>query len=154
FKCIKQGLTKTRWPGRLEIVSDKPLLILDGAHNLIAARNLSKFLVENLAKRRIILVVGILNDKPYARMLKSLLPACSQAIITRAKTARAVPPQKLYASAKKIISDVTTVADVAEAAKHAIETAGPDDVVCIAGSLYVVGEAKEAIEKGLLNIVK
>ena len=154
FKSIKNGLTKTRWPGRLEIVSDKPLVILDGAHNLIAARNLSKFLAENLVNRRIILVVGILDDKPYESMLKSLLPVCSRAIITRAKTDRALPPQKLYATAKKIISDVTTVADVAKAAKHAIETAGPDDVVCIAGSLYVVGEAKEAIEKGLLNSVK
>ncbi|NOQ18678.1 MAG: bifunctional folylpolyglutamate synthase/dihydrofolate synthase [Desulfobacterales bacterium] len=154
FKSIKNGLTKTRWPGRLEIVSDKPLVILDGAHNLIAARNLSKFLAANLVNRRIILVVGILDDKPYGSMLKSLLPVCSRAIITRAKTDRALPPQKLYATAKKIISDVTTVADVAKAAKHAIETAGPDDVVCIAGSLYVVGEAKEAIEKGLLNIVK
>ena len=154
FKSIKNGLTKTRWPGRLEIVSDKPLVILDGAHNLIAARNLSIFLAANLVNRRIILVVGILDDKPYESMLKSLLPVCSRAIITRAKTDRALPPQKLYATAKKIISDVTTVADVAKAAKHAIETAGPDDVVCIAGSLYVVGEAKEAIEKGLVDIIK
>jgi len=154
FKSIKNGLTKTRWPGRLEIVSDKPLVILDGAHNLIAARNLSKFLAANLVNRRIILVVGILDDKPYAPMLKSLLPVCSRAIITRAKTDRALPTQKLYATAKKIISDVTTVADVAKAAKHAIETAGPDDVVCIAGSLYVVGEAKEALEKGLVDTIK
>ncbi len=154
FKSIKNGLTKTRWPGRLEIVSDKPLVILDGAHNLIAARNLSKFLAANLVNRRIILVVGILDDKPYGSMLNSLLPVCSRAIITRAKTDRALPPQKLYATAKKIISDVTTVADVAKAAQHAIETAGPDDVVCIAGSLYVVGEAKEAIEKGLVDTIK
>jgi dihydrofolate synthase/folylpolyglutamate synthase len=154
FKSIKNGLLKTRWPGRLEIVSDKPLVILDGAHNLIAARNLSKYLTENLSNRRITLVVGILDDKPYAAMLRSLLPLCSRTIITRAKTDRALPLQKLYAIAKKIISDVTTVSDVAKAAKHAIETSGPNDVVCIAGSLYVVGEAKEAIEKGLLNSVK
>jgi dihydrofolate synthase/folylpolyglutamate synthase len=137
----------------LEIVSDNPLVILDGAHNLIAARNLAKFLAENLANRRITLVIGILDDKPYGSMLKSLLPHCSRAIITRAKTDRALPPEKLYAMAKKIISDVTIVPDVAGAAKNAIENAGPDDVICIAGSLYVVGEAKEAIEKGLLNIV-
>jgi dihydrofolate synthase/folylpolyglutamate synthase len=154
FKSIKNGLLKTRWPGRLEIVSKNPLVILDGAHNLIAARNLSKYLTENLSNRRITLVVGILDDKPYAAMLKSLLPLCSRAIITRAKTDRALPLQKLYATAKKIISDVTTVSDVAKAAKHAIETSGPNDVVCIAGSLYVVGEAKEAIEKGLLSSVK
>ena len=150
-ESIKQGLANTRWPGRLEIVSDNPLVILDGAHNLIAARNLAKFLAENLTNRRITLVIGILDDKPYGSMLKSLLPHCSRAIITRAKTDRALPPEKLYAMAKKTLSDVTIVPDVAGAAKNAIENAGPDDVICIAGSLYVVGEAKEAIEKGLLN---
>jgi len=154
FKSIKNGLTKTRWPGRLEIVSDKPLVILDGAHNLIAARNLSKFLAANLVNRRIILVVGILDDKPYAPMLKSLLPVCSRAIITRAKTDRALDPQRLYAAAKKIISDVTMIPEVAAAARQAIETASPDDVICIAGSLYVIGEAKEAIEKGLIDSLK
>jgi dihydrofolate synthase/folylpolyglutamate synthase len=56
--------------------------------------------------------------------------------------------------AKKTISDVTIIPDVAGAAKNAIENAGPDDVICIAGSLYVVGEAKEAIEKGLIKSVK
>ena len=55
-ESIKQGLANTRWPGRLEIVSENPLVILDGAHNLIAARNLAKFLTENLANRRIVQV--------------------------------------------------------------------------------------------------
>jgi len=153
-KYIQVGLSNTRWAGRLEIVSDNPLVILDGAHNLIAARNLAKYLSENLAHRRITLVVGILDDKPYEAMLKSLLPVCSRAIITRAKTDRALAPQRLYAAAEKIISDVTIIPEVAAAARQAVESAGPDDVICIAGSLYVVGEAKEAIEKGLLKSAK
>jgi dihydrofolate synthase/folylpolyglutamate synthase len=153
-KKIQEGLTKTRWPGRLEIVSDNPLVILDGAHNLIAARNLARFLSKNLSRRRITLVVGILDDKPYGAMLKSLLPVCSRAIVTRAKTERALAPQRLYAAAKKIISDVTVIPEVAAAARQAIETANPNDVICIAGSLYVVGEAKEAIEKGLIKSLK
>lgn len=148
---IKTGLANTRWPGRLEIVSDEPLVILDGAHNLIAARNLARFLAENLAKRRITMVIGILDDKPYVSILKSLLPQCSRAIITRAKTGRALDPRRLYVTAKNIISDVSIAPDVAGAAKIAIENSGPDDVICIAGSLYVIGEAKEAIEKGLLS---
>ena len=153
-KYIQVGLSNTRWAGRLEIVSDNPLTILDGAHNLIAARNLAKYLSENQAHRRITLVVGILDDKPYEAMLKSLLPVCSRAIITRAKTDRALAPQRLYAAAEKIISDVTIIPEVAAAARQAVESAGPDDVICIAGSLYVVGEAKEAIEKGLLKSAK
>jgi dihydrofolate synthase/folylpolyglutamate synthase len=151
---IQKGLKKMRWPGRLEIVSEHPLIILDGAHNLIAARNLARFLKTHLAGRSITLVVGILDDKPFAAMLKCLLPACSRAIITRARTDRALDPQCLYATARKIIPDVLVVPDVAAAFSHAIQTVASDEVVCVAGSLYVVGEAKEAIENGLLNSVK
>ncbi len=154
FDHIKQGLANTRWAGRLEIVCQHPLVILDGAHNLVAARHLAKFLAENLADRTITLVIGILDDKPYRSMLNSLLPQCSRAIITRAKTGRAITPQKLVAVAKKTISDVTIISDVAQAAQYAMKTAGDDEVICIAGSLYVVGEVKEAIEKGLLKSMK
>jgi dihydrofolate synthase/folylpolyglutamate synthase len=154
LKSIKRGLAKTRWPGRLEIVSEKPLVVLDGAHNLIAARNLARFLADNLRRRRITLVIGILDDKPFESMLKSLLPQSCRAIITRAKTARALDPQRLYKAAKKIISDVSIVPDVADAFRKAVETAASDEVICVAGSLYVVGEAKEALEKGLIGCVK
>ena len=153
-ESIKQGLANTRWAGRLEIVCKHPLVILDGAHNLIAARNLAKYLAENLAGRRLTLVIGILGDKPYRSMLNSLLPDCSRAIITRAQSQRALKPEKLYAIAKKSLADVSIIPDVAAAVRNAIETAGSDDVICVAGSLYVVGEAKEAIEKGLLKSLK
>ncbi len=153
FDSVKKGLQHIRWPGRLEIVSERPFIILDGAHNLIAARNLAKFLIENLTNRRITMVLGILDDKPYEAMLRSLLPACSRAIMTRAKTDRALNPQRLCTTAQKIISDVTIIPDVAEAFTHAVDTAAAGEAICVAGSLYVVGEAKAAIEKGLINIV-
>ena len=153
-KSIRNGLIKTRWPGRLEIVSDHPMIIMDGAHNLIAARELARFLGDNLAQRPITLVVGILDDKPYKSMLKSLLSVCSRVIITRAKTSRALDTQRLFETAKKIISDVRIISDVAQAFKQAVATADFNEVICIAGSLYVVGEAKAAIEKGLINSLK
>ena len=151
-KSIRNGLKKTRWPGRLEIVSEHPMIILDGAHNLIAARKLAKFLGDHLAQRPITLVVGILDDKPYKSMLKSLLSVCSRVIVTRAKTSRALDTQRLFETAKKIISDVTIISDVAQAFKQAVAAADFNEVICIAGSLYVVGEAKAAIEKGLIHI--
>ena len=150
-QSIRDGLTKTSWPGRLEIVSEHPMIILDGAHNLMAARELAKFLGNNLAQRSITLVVGILDDKPYQSMLKSLLPVCSRVIVTRAKTGRALDPLRLFETAKKTLSDVRIVSDVAQAFKQALAEADFNDVICIAGSLYVVGEAKAAIEKGLIN---
>ncbi len=144
---IKRGLAQNRWPGRLEVVATSPLVLLDGAHNLIAARNLAKFLSNNMADRKITLVVGILDDKPYKAMLRSLLPVCSNIILTKAKIDRALPPEKLYPVASSVVKDVTIIPDVGKAVKHAVETASPRDVVCIAGSLYVVGEAKEALAK-------
>jgi dihydrofolate synthase/folylpolyglutamate synthase len=151
---IRNGLIKTRWPGRLEIVSDHPMIILDGAHNLIAARKLARFLGNNLAHRPITLVVGILNDKPYKAMLKSLLPVCSRLVITQAKIDRALDTRQLFDVVKNKISDVRMISDVAEAVAQAVATADSNEVVCIAGSLYVVGEAKAAIEKGLIRSAK
>jgi dihydrofolate synthase/folylpolyglutamate synthase len=151
---IKDGLEQNIWPGRLEIVSWSPLILLDGAHNFIAARNLAKYLSENLSDRNITLVVGILDDKPCAAMLKSLIPFCSRVILTSPKIDRALPPEKLYPLAKEMISDIHIIPDVDKAVIHAIETASPNDAICIAGSLYVVGEAKELFEKNAALLSK
>jgi dihydrofolate synthase / folylpolyglutamate synthase len=144
---IQYGLEKNKWPGRLEIVSATPLILLDGAHNFIAARYLARYLSENLSQRNITLIIGILDDKPFKTMLKDLLPLCKKAILTRPKIDRALAPEKLYAVAKEMISDIRIIPDVDKAILHAVKNASPDDAVCIAGSLYVVGEAKEFFEK-------
>jgi dihydrofolate synthase/folylpolyglutamate synthase len=78
-------------------------------------------------------------------MLRCLLPTANRVILTRAKINRALDPKKLEALAKKITPRVTIIADVSQALEYAIKRASPDDVICVAGSLYVVGEAKEAL---------
>jgi len=149
---IKDGLAQNRWPGRLEIASNSPLILLDGAHNLSAAKNLAKFLAQDLSGRKITLIVGILNDKPYSAMLRHLLPVCHRAILTSAKSDRAIAPEKLYSIAKKLIPDLQIIPDVGEAIKYAVKTTSTNDAICISGSLYVVGEAKKEIER--LNFYK
>jgi dihydrofolate synthase/folylpolyglutamate synthase len=147
LKNIKDGLEQNRWPGRLELISSSPLILLDGAHNLIAARHLARYLSENLSDRFITLIIGILDDKPYKAILKDLLPLCRKVILTCPKIDRALSPEKLYPTAKKIISDIQVIPDVDKAILYAIENASPKDTICIAGSLYVVGEAKELFER-------
>jgi len=151
LKNIREGLEKHQWPGRLEVVSKNPYLILDGAHNLAAAHNLAKFLSTNLAGRDITLVVGILDDKPYKAMLKALRAPTLRVIFTRAKIDRALDPQILYQSAKDLHMDATIISDVAQAIRYAVETTPRHGAICIAGSLYVVGEAKQALENGLIS---
>lgn len=143
---IQDGLIENRWPGRLEVVSEKPYVILDGAHNLMAARRLNRFLRDTLDGRRITMVAGILDDKPYASILKDLVTPCQRLIITQAKIDRSLPPETLKEVAKPLISDIEIVPDVGDAVRHAIATSAPQDAVCIAGSLYVVGEAKAALD--------
>jgi dihydrofolate synthase/folylpolyglutamate synthase len=123
---------------------------MDGAHNQAAARNLARFLSSNLAGSKITLVIGILDDKPYKAMLNSLLPLANRVVLTRAKIDRALDPQRLQEVAGKYSVASTIVPDVVKAVKYAIDTSAPDDAICIVGSLYVVGEAKAAFDKGTL----
>ena len=145
-ECLQRGLTETRWPGRLEQVLDRPLTLLDGAHNLIAARALGRYLKTDLAGRAITLVIGILDDKPYREILSALVPHCRRVILTRPQIDRALPPAKLIPATSELTADWRVIPDVATAVSNAINSSAPDDVVCVAGSLYVVGEAKAALE--------
>ena len=148
---IRKGLYGNQWPGRLETISEDPLIILDGAHNQAAARNLARFLSSNLADRKITLVIGILNDKPFRIMLKSLLPLANRVILTRAKIDRALEPEILAEITAAYRVKRTIIPDVKTAVKHAVATSTSGEAICVAGSLYVVGEAKEAFEKGVLK---
>ena len=152
FDDMQQGLLTQKWPGRLEVVTQSPMLLLDGAHNMMAVRELAKYLSTKLRDRRITLVSGILDDKAYPEMLRCLLPLCTRAVLTRPKIDRSLSPDTLFEVAKDIISNVKVIASVTEAVTHAMRTSAPEDVVCITGSLYLVGEVKEAIENGLISL--
>ena len=144
---IREGLLNTQWPGRLEIVCKSPIVILDGAHNLVAAKMLADYLSKNMAGKKITLVIGILDDKPYEDMLRFLIPVCSRVILTQPEIDRSLSPDKLYSVAKKITSDIIIIPDVGEAVTHAVDAALHDEAVCIAGSLFVVGEAKKVLDQ-------
>jgi len=141
-RTIRLGLKATLWPGRLEVVSQNPLTMVDGAHNLMSIHKLSDYLEESHPDKKITLVTGVLDDKSYSAMFKRLLPLCSSVILTQAKTERAIEPEKLFQVAKDLCNDVTIINDIPEAIRHAESKTSADDMICISGSLYVVGEAK------------
>lgn len=148
LESLREGLAATRWPGRLEIVSEKPLLMLDGAHNLDAAKQLARHLRRHFKGRDITLVIGILDDKPYAAMLKLLLPLATRVIATQAKTSRALPAETIAAAARTLAADVRVIKDVGQALAHALRAAPRGGLTLAAGSLYVVGEVKAALDHG------
>ncbi len=141
--AIKKGLKKVRWPGRLEIVRRFPLVILDGAHNHPAAKQLRESLEEFLKKKkRLLLILGICQDKEIKKIIKELAPLASQVIVTAAATPRAVRPKDLYQVARRYNENIQVAEGVEEAVKTALKKAKKEGVVCVSGSLYVVGEAK------------
>ena len=148
-KNCRQGLMNVSWPGRLEIVSESPRIILDGAHNLVAAKNLATFLATETDQRPITMVIGILDDKPYKAMLAALIPVTQKVIFTRPKIDRGLPPETLLAEARQYGKEMMLLEDVQQAVQQAVNQAAPNDVICVAGSLYVVGEARASLSQGL-----
>jgi len=143
----RQGLAGIQWSGRLEMVSESPCILLDGAHNLVAAKNLATFLSNETDQRPITMVLGVLDDKPYQAMLAALVPLAQKVIFTQPKIDRALAAEILLAEARQYGKKISLAPDVDQAVRQAIDQASPRDIICIAGSLYVVGEAKTTLAR-------
>lgn len=134
------GIAATRWPGRLEHVSEQPEIILDGAHNPAGTRALAAYIQRFYSGRRIWIVYGALRDKAVAEMTSTLFPLVDRIILTAPTNARALPPEDIPASGACITHSI-------EEAIAKLSEAAPDDVIFITGSLYLVGEARALLAK-------
>jgi len=140
-EAVRKGLAAVRWDGRLEIVAEDPTVLLDGAHNAAGASALKRALGE-FRYRRLILVLGILADKDWRGMIRRLAPLAHRVILTRPPEERALVPEALAAEARRWNPNVETVDDPRQAVRNALKKAGRDDLVCVAGSLYLVGAVR------------
>ncbi|MFP4476944.1 MAG: bifunctional folylpolyglutamate synthase/dihydrofolate synthase [Desulfatibacillaceae bacterium] len=143
---IRRALASVKWPGRLEVVGQSPRVVLDGAHNIAAMRKLVRHLENTAPRNKLIVVAGILDDKPYREMLKLLLPRAGKAVLCQPEIGRAIPLDVLVDTSIGLGVEATAVPKVADAVAAAIDMAGSDDTVCVCGSLYVVGEARKALQ--------
>lgn len=147
-EAVRRGLAGVRWPGRLEVVRRRPLLLLDGAHNPAGARALRSALEELLPGRRIILVSGMLADKDAAGALAEMAAPAAEVVATRPDSPRALPPDELallVPGGGAGGRPVHVVPDPIEAVALALERAGPEGAVCVAGSLYLVGRVRAGL---------
>jgi dihydrofolate synthase / folylpolyglutamate synthase len=140
--AIVAGLRTVRWPGRLEEVPGKPLLLLDGAHNPSGVEVLRTALDTAYAGRRVHLVFGAVRDKPVGQMLAHLLPRMASATFTPLDTPRSFPPEAYLEEARALCAEVALARTPVEALGLARSHAAPGDVVLVAGSLYLVGAVK------------
>jgi dihydrofolate synthase/folylpolyglutamate synthase len=145
-QAVYEGLARTSWGGRLEVAGKRPLVLLDGAHNPSAMKTLRKFLESPSVSGRLILVVGILEDKDWKSMLREVSTMADRIILTRPVCDRAADPHELASFARLLGQEPRVVPHLPDALSLALEEAGPDDTVCITGSLYTVGDAKACLQ--------
>ncbi|MEW6335410.1 MAG: folylpolyglutamate synthase/dihydrofolate synthase family protein [Thermodesulfobacteriota bacterium] len=147
-RTVIDGLGKTRWEGRLEILRRDPTLLVDGAHNPAGAATLSRVLKNEWSYRRLWLIFGVLGDKDYRAMAKVLFPLADGVILTRPDSDRALSLDRLLPTALAYHHRVEVVEKAGDALRQALCRAGERDLVCVAGSLYLVGEIKKIHQAG------
>ena len=137
---IVQGLAAVDWPGRLQVLRSEPWLVCDGAHNVDSAAKLCHALKRLFPFRDATLVMGTSSDKDIAGMVATLAPLFKTVVVTKSKHPRSAPVEALAREFYKHGITVVTAETAAEAVEHALSAAKPSDLVCVTGSLFVVGE--------------
>ncbi len=139
-KEIREGLLASKWPGRLDIVSRKPMIMLDGSHNPDGVAT-TVGVLEDLGLTPLTFVLGCMDDKDSRGIVRALAPAAEKIISTQARYKRALPAKKL---ALIVSEEFAGRQDVCEDSEQAFDL-GVEDIcgkgLCIIGSLYLVGEA-------------
>ncbi|MGQ9631185.1 MAG: bifunctional folylpolyglutamate synthase/dihydrofolate synthase [bacterium] len=145
-EAVRRGLGKVKLPGRLQVVDGSPRIVLDGAHNPFSARALRQALEGDLSYRKLILVVGMFSDKDIRGIGKELCPIASNVIASKlAGNPRSAEPDLIRAEWRDLCGELDTVPDQRAAISMAKFLAGPDDLVCITGSIAFVGEAMKIL---------
>ena len=148
-KAIRVGLEKVKWTGRLEIIQNNPTLVLDGAHNPNGVKVMRDALKEIFSYRRLILVLAIFADKDYKKMIQIIVPNADLIIATKTKNPRATPPRIIAKEAAQYIDQnkIIVTENIPQAINCALSNSKEDDLICMTGSLYTVGEAKRYFSK-------
>ena len=145
--AIVSGLENVQHPGRLELIDHKPPFLLDGAHNPAGCRSLREYLDE-VAPRPLTLVFGAMRDKQVDQIGEILFPVADVLILTPVENPRSASIETLRSIADRFArGTVVETGSSAEALQVAIARTPPDGLICIAGSLYLIGEMRPSILK-------
>jgi dihydrofolate synthase / folylpolyglutamate synthase len=140
--AIERGIASAVWPGRLERISDRPEIYLDGAHNPAGAREVAVFWETLLQGRKIILIYGAVRDKAIDEIAGILFPRASTVILTAPSQPRAVSATVLQELISHHAANLEVISHPRMALERALELASPEDVIFITGSLYLVGDLR------------
>ncbi|MFH0777561.1 MAG: folylpolyglutamate synthase/dihydrofolate synthase family protein [Candidatus Eisenbacteria bacterium] len=146
--ALESGLGEAQWPGRLEERGWNPAFVFDVAHNPQAARVLADALGTLYGGRRVIAVVGMVEDKDHSGFLKRIVPRVEHVVLTQASCNRALPAAELRRRLPARFSRWSIKPNVAGAVREAVALARNDELVCVTGSFYTVGDAFRCLRIG------
>jgi dihydrofolate synthase/folylpolyglutamate synthase len=138
---MRAGLQSAKWPGRMHLLQEKPLVVADGAHNPQAAALLMKNIRQFFNFNRLFLIFGCMRDKDILEIINNFLTPAERIILTRSKNDRAEQPEKiLHLIDPKYQAKTTVIQNTQQAVDRALAEAKIEDLLLITGSLYVVGD--------------
>lgn len=146
-RAVRHGLETVRWPGRLQLISGAPSILLDGAHNVAGAETLAAHLALRGGPKPVLLFAA-LTDKDVAGILGPLIPHVASVVATKPDVLRAAESGDLAAAARAFGLPAGAETEPARALERARALAGPGGVVLVAGSLYLVGAVVAVLEGG------
>jgi dihydrofolate synthase/folylpolyglutamate synthase len=146
-EAVDQGLAQVAWPGRLQSITlpAGQTVLLDGAHNLAGVQALAAALRQLFPAQRFALILGILSDKDWKGMGRVLAPLADRIFLVPVASERSAVPAELEAACREANPSAQTA--VCSTVAAALQRAATDPVTVVTGSLYLVGEALELIEK-------
>lgn len=143
-EVIRKGLEKACWPGRFEVLSEKPLIILDGAHNEDAAEKLFTTLKMHFTNQKITYIIGVLADKEHEKMLSRMLPLAERIFTVTPPNKRALAGESLAEEVRNFGREAVYCESMEQAAELALANANEDGVILAFGSLSYLAVLKEA----------
>ena len=149
--AVSLGLKRVYWPGRFEVISKDPTIILDGAHNEDSARRLASTVKEIYPKKKVILVWGVSEDKAWRSIARELRSVVKSVVFTKAEHPRALEVAMKDLKAQFPGQDVSIVKNVALAFKKVSTELRKDDIILVTGSIFLVAEARRLFVKRSQN---
>ena len=143
--AVQEGLSRAVWPGRLELARRSPDVILDGGHNPQCMEALARALGELYPGKKLIFLTGVLADKDWSTMIGELLPLAKEFYTITPDSPRAMPAAELAAYLEGQGAKATPCGSVREGLELALVFLPPEDVVCVTGSLYMIGEVRHLL---------
>lgn len=142
-KSIKEGFKNAFIPGRLEVIRENPLVIIDGGHNEGCMKALKSYVKENLKENKITAVLGFMKDKDYNSSIKIIAPVCKNIVFTLCDKSRGEDPQVLMECAKPYCKNLFFENDIEKAYLKAKALTDEKDALICAGSFYLISEIRE-----------